>query len=1218
MVEPVTINLSSLSGDLGLPQDRVQSVIKLLDEGYPIPFIARYRKDITGNLDEEKIRLITSELRLARSLAERKQAILKAIDALGVLTDELDKKIREAQTIKLLEDLYLPYKPKKNTLAGTAKGCGLSELADEILNEKIAPENLDARAAEFINEDKKIKSVADALLGAGHIIAEILAEKNETVQKIREIIRQEGKLSTKKIETKKPDKPTTTENEQKNLETNKDNLNKTKTDNNNEPPKNKEIPNDQVDQLNQIDQPETDSTEPKTETTTENKIESETNINSETAVKEIDKEEKTNDQENITIAQDEQAATHDAQNEEQAVESGDGGADVAANVAAADGGVVGGDVAEASNDANEITEQFQEIRDTLIDTGTTSAKSKVSTAQNKRKTKEKEKDQNQNQNKDQQHKSNNKTKEKDAERKRRREDLKAKEREQFERQFSDYFDFSCSVTNIPAHRILAFNRGERERVLRVDIEVNEDKIVGAVCDLVVPKDHKFAEFLSGCLRDAVHRLLIPMLERELRLDMTEYAEEHSVHIFAKNLRGVLLQPPLHRKRVIAIDPGFKHGCKIVPLDEFGNVLDFATIYLANGSDRKLAAIKKLAELIKKYKSEVIAIGNGTGCRETEQAVSKLISDGLAGSDVDVSYVIVNEAGASTYASSQVGKDEFPHYDLPQRGTISIGRRLQNPLNELVKVEPESLGVGMYLRDVKVKRLRDVLGEVVESCVNYVGVDVNSATPSMLRFVAGLNKLTAQRLYAYRIEQGRFNSREEFLKVSGISGTTYTNCAGFLKVYGGTNPFDATWIHPENYPLATRILAKLGFVPEDLRSVDKQRELAEKILAAGISELAAQYAAEFEAGQFTVTDILTDLAQPNRDPRESLPPPIFKKSVLRFEDLTLGMELTGAVLNVVDFGAFVDVGLHEPGLVHISQMSDRYIRDAYDKVSVGDIVRVWVTELDLNRHRISLTMLSPGTVRELKRNTNLPDTNRQTGDAPTQDNAKNTRPPRSWQRREPNREAGSSNYPRRTGSTSPTTQGETTNQPASTNRNESGERSRVRLAAPSQRNSRTQTSQPTQTTSTNQPAKRGGTGLWNNTTNKSTSENRDVLRNNSGGGEARRNDGRRNDRRNNWRDEKDERRTRSYVATSTKEKNVKPITEKMRQGKEPLRSFGDLAQLLGRVQVADPAEEKKRKKEQTKNTKPPKTTKDEPDKDEQNINDTQTTNEVGGVVDNVVS
>ncbi|MDR1291235.1 MAG: helix-hairpin-helix domain-containing protein [Planctomycetaceae bacterium] len=1168
MIEPVTINLQILSGDLDLPQKQVQTVVTLLDEGCPIPFIARYRKDITDNLDEDKIRFVASKLRLARSLAERKQSILKAIDALGELSPELDQKIRETQNIKLLEDIYLPYKPKKQTLASSARTRGLTELATEIIEEKIDPENLDERAAAFINEDKKIKSIADAILGAGHIVAEILSEKINLIQKIRELLRTDGKLVTKKIEQELPQN-TTTESEQTipnpaenitesepELESESENIEQHQTDtaadsddsnNSNESEVDAVVENvaenvaeniadnetkdsDKLEQDNDDNKPvaeiETEvEAEKKSETETDDNIEAENKIET-SASNEEKEDEKKIDSELQSDAESEAKVESDA------------------------------------DAASEITEQFLELREAIVGEVMTSAQSKIAAGKDKHRQKIKE------------------------DLKRRRKEAKVREREHLGRQFADFFDYSCSAGDIPAYRILAFNRGEREKILRVSIEVDEGKIFDAVRDLVVPSDHKFADFLSGCLRDAIRRILVPSLIRELRLDMTSYAEEHAARISARNLHSLLLQPPLNNTRVLAIDPGFKHGSKVVALDEFGNVLGYETVYFSGGAERKANVIKKLAGTIERKKISVIAIGSGSGSREVEIMMSRLISEYFDGkSKKEVAYVLVNEAGVGTYAASSAAREEFPHYDLPLRRAISIGRRLQNPLNEIAKIDVESLGVGMYQQDIKVKHLREVLVDVVESCVNFVGVDVNTATPSILRYVAGLNKFTARRIYDYRLEHGHFRSREELVKIGGIGGITFTGCAGFLKVFDGDNPLDATWIHPENYHVAVSVIEKFGFNLNDLKLADKRRELAGKIGESNIQELAVKYSAELGAGVYTVTDILTQLTKWDGDPRELLPKPIFKRSVLRFEDLRVEMELIGTVSNVVEFGAFVDVGLQDPGLVHISQISNRYIRDAYDRVAVGDIVRVWITELDEKRRRISLTMLPPGTVREARRG----------GVAAEGEVAGSTGERRQLptQRREPRGRFDSSN---RSGNV---------NGNGNTNGN-GNVNGNVRAAANVVGKPNGEHSEGGGNIAGNSQVDRSGSVVQRGQRDRfvrqdqrprasAQSGSRDVApRSNTSGqsqgqgqGQGQRqntersrdrgqdNSGRfnRSDRVSDFRGKY----PKTYVS-ATKPSELKPITEKMKQGKEPLRSFGDLAQFLGRVQVTDSPETKRQKKE----------------------------------------
>ncbi|MDR2642763.1 MAG: helix-hairpin-helix domain-containing protein [Planctomycetaceae bacterium] len=1131
MIEPVTINLRILSRDLGLPHEQVQTVVTLLDEGYPVPFIARYRKDVTGSLDEENILFIASKLRQARSLAERKQAILKAIESLGDLPPEIDKKIRDAQTLKQLEDLYLPYKPKKQTLANIVREHGLTELATEILDEKITPEKLDERAADFINEDKNIKSIADALLCAGHIIAETMAEKTDLIQKIRDLLRSDGKLVTRKIESKITQTNSTPSSSQIDAD-------KNETQNNNN-----------IEQTPQNKIESKSGTESEIETESESKTQIAENSNVDIIV--------TNNNVNVNEIKDSNVAeSRESNNTEDEVAKIESGVEVEVEVevkadSMAESEIESSVIESKSVDVtNDITAKFLELREAIVGEGITTAKSRI--AAGKRKRLQKVKD--------------------DIIRK--REELKIKEREYFERQFAEYFDYSCNAGNIPPHRILAFSRGEREKVLSVTIEIDENKIFESVRDLSVPKDHKFADFLSGCLKDSIHRILVPSLIFELRNDMADYAESYVVRVLTRNLRSFLLQPPLDQKRVLAIDPGFKRGCRVVALDEFGNVLGHETVYLSGGSERKSNSIKKLAEIIERYKISVIAIGNGTNRRETEITVSMLISEYFA--NKDVSYAIVNETGTGMYAISPVAREEFPNYDSSLRGAISIGRRLQNPLNELVKVDPERLGVGVYQNDVKMKRLRESLGGIIESCVNFVGVDINSATPSLLRYVAGLNKFTARRIYDYRLENGHFRSRDEILKISGIGGIAFAGCAGFLRVYGGVNPLDETWIHPESYSVTVNLIGKFGFVLDDLKSAEKRRELTNKINAANIQEIAAKYAIEFGVGVTTVVDILTELTQWGRDPREFLPKLIFKKGVLKFEDLRVGMEFVGTVSNVVEFGAFVDIGLHDPGLVHISQLSDQYIREAFDKVAVGDIVNVWVTELDNKKRRISLTMLPPGTVREAKCG-NITDGG--TTAATGIEGEKGERRQRPLPRREPRVRTDSPNRTSERSSRIRTTDNVSV-KPIDGHSAEVGVSRSVQVRRNSLVAPRGQRDQKTNSNVQDRSHLAGRTTKPPISQNNSTSTRSTVAGRNFRQDENR-NRERGQDRTSRFNRgthsvEAGEKRPKTYVAVS-KPKELKPITEKMKQGKEPLRSFGDLAQLWGRVQVADTDDPKKQKK-----------------------------------------
>lgn len=730
MAPASAVDAARLSRELGIDPDAIARTVALLDAGNTLPFITRYRRDETGGLDEEQIGRIRNGIAKLRQLEERKQTILRSIESQHALTDQLRVEIERSDSVKRLEDLYLPYRPKKQTLATLARDQGLGPLADEILKRVVSRENLDARATEFINEDKKVPDVATALLGAGHILAELFSEDAEVRQKVRKLYRKSGKL-----------------------------------------------------------------------------------------------------------------------------------------------------VSTKTSDDGKKNAQFQ-----------------------------------------------------------------------------DYLDFREPLNHIPPHRVLAINRGERANVLRVKIEADEAAIQQLAIEVLLAPDHPHQEFLAGCVKDALSRLILPSLEREARRELTEKAETHAVDVFARNLKNLLLQPPLAGRRVLAIDPGYKNGCKLASLDAFGKPLGYTLVHIIGSDEQKAAARAEIVRLIREQNLNVVAIGNGSACRQTEQLVAEILANELA--ELDVHYVVVNEAGASVYSTSEVGREEFPDCDSLERSAISIGRRLQDPLSELVKIDPASIGVGLYQHDARAKHLRDTLDDVVQSCVSFVGVDLNSASAPLLRYVSGMNQLTARRVYEHRQQKGPFRSRRELLEVSGLGDVTFVQAAGFLKIVAGENPLDATWIHPENYAAAEKLLAKLGIEPAAVVGADG---------AAKVRELTAPFdrdalATELGIGKLALSDMIEALSKPGRDPREDLPPPFFRKDVVKFEDLQPGMELRGTVLNVVDFGAFVDVGLSDSGLVHISQLSANYVRDPHDVVAVGDQVRVWVASIDKERRRVALTMVAPGTER----------------------------------------------------------------------------------------------------------------------------------------------------------------------------------------------------------------------------------------------------------------
>jgi uncharacterized protein len=836
MASTVAIDLGQVCQSLGLAGPRVQTVIDLLDAGNTVPFITRYRKDQTGGLDEEQIRQIQARVVKLRLLAERKQTILRSIESQGKLTPELAASIEAADTAKRLEDLYLPFKPKKQTLGAAARERGLEPLALEILRADPACADLDARARDYVNTDRKVATAADALLGAGHILAEMFSERADLRGRLRGILEQSGKLTSTAVE---PESDATVEEP-------------APTAPRSERPASMELSSELAAQVEPLSQAEAAP---------------------------------------LAMPVSEAEAPAEA-----IPPSTEAAAAAEATAAAAAQPAVVHDVSPDLQFGKRLKK---------------------------------------------------KKKKKDA----------PKDKKAEHKAFRDYFKYSEALSKIPPHRILAINRGERAKALRVKVEADLEAMYRVVDELLVPEGHPHADFLRGCAHDALGRLVLPSLEREFRRELTDRAESHAVQVFARNLRNLLLQSPVRDRRVLAIDPAFKSGCKLVALDEFGQLLDHGLVHIIGKEERRAEAGKKAVEMVREHQLSVVAIGNGTACRETERWISDLIAGELA--EQNVAYVIVNEAGASVYSASRLGREEFPQYDATLRGAISIGRRLQDPLSELVKIDAASIGVGMYQHDVKAKHLRESLDGVVASCVNYVGVDLNTASPALLKYVSGLNQLTAQRVFDYRTAHGPFKSREELKSVQGFGEAAFVQAAGFLKIALGANPLDATWIHPESYDLARQTLAKLEATPEDLADGQRAAQVAERVTKLDLEELARQ----LQAGALTLADIAAQLARPGRDPRENLPQPIFKHGILKLDDLAPGLELMGTVLNVVDFGAFVDIGLKDSGLVHVSQLANKFVQDPHDVVSVGDIVRVWVREVEKERRRVSLTMIKPGTRRQ---------------------------------------------------------------------------------------------------------------------------------------------------------------------------------------------------------------------------------------------------------------
>ena len=982
MGDPVTINLRHVARGLGISLEQCQAVVELLDEGNTVPFITRYRKDRSGGLDEEQIRQIQSRLIKMRLLAERKQTVLRSIESQGKLTERLAKQIRAAGTTKRLEDLYLPYKPKKQTLATVARIRGLEPLAQEILAADAACADLDNRAADFANPDRQVPTPADALLGAGHILAEQFSENAELRQRLREILQRTGRLVSNRIggppeptaepADNKPRPPAEKPDAQSPAEPETPDSTTAKADSQTEPAPEQTSPAeptdsqtggsaDAVTEAEKTPEPlpeptaDTEPTEPSAvaETTEPSAVAEPTEPS---AV--ADTEEPSVDAEPV-----EQPSTDTTDADTTDADTTDADAPVAEEPEADAPPLENPGSQEPADDETGVKSDVEQPPQESAQKPAESADAKPKPVAVKPAPKAPPK-----QNK--------------AERRLSKKELrKQKAEEKKQKAFSDYFDYREEIKKIPPHRVLAINRGERARVLRVKVEADTEAMLAAVDELCVPNEHPQADFLRGCARDALARLIVPSLEREIRRELTDRAETHAVGVFAKNLRNLLLQPPIHDRRVLAVDPGFKSGCKLVALDQFGNVLAHDVIYLIGDPARRKKARKIVGELVDRFGLTVAAIGNGTACRETEDFFADLISTDLK--DKGLAYVIVNEAGASVYSTSQLGREEFPDYDATLRGAISIGRRLQDPLSELVKIDAASIGVGLYQHDVKAKHLRTSLDEVVESCVNYVGVDANTASPALLRYVSGLNQLTARRLYEHRLQNGPFRSREQLKGVTGFGDATFVQAAGFLKITSGENPLDATWIHPESYELAGRVMARLESAPADLADREASAEKSEKPAAQRATEMAG----EFQVGELLLSDILAQLARPGRDPREDLPAPVFKQGIIKLEDLTAGMELTGTVLNVVDFGAFVDIGMHDSGLVHVSHLADKFIRDPHDVIAVGDIVKVWVVEVDKERRRVSLTMIPPGTKRSTPRRHEKSETK------PPEGRDRQSRPPR---------------------------------------------------------------------------------------------------------------------------------------------------------------------------------------------------------------------------------
>ena len=718
----------TIAEELNVKETQVESAIKLIDEGNTIPFIARYRKEVTGGLSDETLRNLGERLNYLRNLEQRKEEVVKSIDEQGKLTDEILQSVAIAKTLAEVEDIYRPYKLKKKTRATVAKAKGLEPLANIIIEQKetkpieeIAKEyiNIDKlNEEEKKNKDKVVSTAEEAINGALDIIAENISDNPKYRKEIKRQCYREASIQTKNT-----------------------------------------------------------------------------------------KDEKSN--------------------------------------------------------------------------------------------------------------------------------------------YEMYYDYQELIKHIPSHRILAINRGEKEEYLKVKIEKPEEKIILYMEKDIIKGETQFTQMLKETILDSFKRLIEPSIDREIRADLTEKAEEKAIKVFGQNSKQLLLGAPIKGKTVMGFDPAYRTGCKIAVIDETGKLLDYTTVYPTEPQNDVENAKKELLKLIDKDKIDMIAIGNGTASRESEMFVSDMIKEAKR----DVHYVIVSEAGASVYSASKLATEEYPDINVSIRGAISIARRLQDPLAELVKIDPKAIGVGQYQHDVNQKKLAESLTGVVEDSVNKVGVDVNTATPSLLSYVSGINSTIAKNIVKYRDENGKLKNRKELLKVPKLGKVAYEQCAGFLRIFDGDNPLEITAVHPESYEATEKLLNQLGFNKEDLRNKEKLEELKQKLKTINIEKTAK----EIGIGEMTLTDIISELSKPGRDPREDMPKPILRSDVLKIEDLKEGMILTGTVRNVIDFGAFVDIGVKHDGLVHISELSDKFVKNPSDVVSVGDIVKVKVIKIDKERQKVGLSM-----------------------------------------------------------------------------------------------------------------------------------------------------------------------------------------------------------------------------------------------------------------------
>ena len=714
-----------LTEEFGVKKVQIEQAVKLIDEGNTVPFIARYRKDVTGGLNDEQLRAIDERLRYLRGLEERKQEVLRSIEEQGKLTDELKAEIEKAEILQRVEDLYKPFKQKKTTRAGKAKAKGLEPLALIIYMQQNKRGDVLKAAEPFVDPEKEVETAEEAIQGACDIIAEMIADNANLISEVRDRYYKHGLIETEAV------------------------------------------------------------------------------------------------------------------------------------------------------DADEKTV------------------------------------------------------------------------------YDMYYGKHEAICKIPNHRVLAVNRGEKEGKLKVKVSIDADSILRLLEKEEIRQDSIFKPLLIETIEDAYKRLIAPSVEREMRNLLTERAEAEAIKVFAGNTEKLLMVPPVRGKRIISIDPGFRTGCKVAVIDETGKLLAYTTIYPTEPKCDVAGTERTLKKIIDKYKIDVIVIGNGTASRETEEVVANFLKK----NSYQIQYTIVNEGGASVYSASKLASEEYPDLDVTTRGAMSLGRRLQDPLAELVKIDPKHIGVGQYQHDMNQKNLSEALGAVVEDCVNRVGVDLNTASPSLLSYVAGISSSVAKNIVAYREENGKFTDRKQLLKVAKLGPKAYEQCAGFLRISDGKEVLDSTSVHPESYEVSRILMKKIGISESDIKG--GVQVIDDKIKSAYPAktekESVRKMAEDIGIGEFTVKDIIAELRKPGRDPREDAPPVVFRNDVRSFEDLKEGMEMSGTVRNVVDFGAFVDIGVKNDGLVHVSQLSDKFVKHPMDVVSVGDTVKVRIIGIDKERGKVSLTM-----------------------------------------------------------------------------------------------------------------------------------------------------------------------------------------------------------------------------------------------------------------------